>query len=70
MKDELFEEDLENVVGGIPQEVGEEMAKNITYADGEKSALDELFETELEKVRAGVPLDDQNHYISRWKETL
>ena len=65
MKDELFEEDLENVVGEIPQEIGEEMAKNITYADGEKSALDELFETELEKVRAGVPLDDQNHYISR-----
>ena len=51
MNDEFREEDLENVVGGVPQEFGEEMAKKISDATGgEKSPVDELFEADLNEV--------------------
>jgi len=63
MDRELTEEELESIVGGIPQEIAEEMAKDVIYDEEQKSALDEMFEADLEKIKAGMPLDNEGHRV-------
>ncbi len=63
MKDEIFEEDLEQVVGGVPQEVGEEMARDLIYGEEEKAALDEMFYSDFEEIKVNEQLDNEGHIV-------
>ena len=70
MSDELSEEELENIVGGLPYEAAIERQKSVIERDQqaqqsiENMDTAELTEAELDQIRAGVP------YIPEEEESM